>query len=84
MDRLIEEYGMEARQLLWKSLAYEAGVGNVSTQTVQCAMGTMDYCQCVAYWKGWVSPSTAKNQLEFATVILQRSPNPDNWKHTVF
>ena len=31
MDRLIEEYGMEAHQLSWKSLAYEAEIENVST-----------------------------------------------------
>ena len=84
MDRLIEAYGVEARQLSWKSLAYKAEVENVSTRTIQCAMGTMDCRQCAACRKGWVSPSTVKNQLEFATIVLQHYPNPDDWKRIWF
>ena len=47
MDRLIEEYDMEARQLSWKSLAYEAEIENVSTRIIQRAMGAMGCRQCV-------------------------------------
>ena len=34
MDRLIEAYGVEARQLSWKPLAYKAKIENVSTRTI--------------------------------------------------
>lgn len=84
MDKIIEEFGMEARQLSWESLAYEAGIEDVCARTVQRAMGTMGYRQCVACRKGWCNPSTAKDRIEFAKIMLQRYPEPDDWKPVRF
>ena len=84
MDRIIEEYGEEARQLSWQALAFEAGCKEVSGRTVQRAMGTMGYRQCVACRKEWVNPSNWKYRVEYAKIMLERYPNPEDWKNVRF
>ena len=42
-------------------------------------MGTMEYHKCIACRRGWVNEKTRKDRLEYATVMLQRYPNPQDW-----
>lgn len=41
--------------------------------------GTMEYHKCIACRMGWVNKKTRKDRLEYATVMLQRYPNPQDW-----
>ncbi|KAI5805098.1 hypothetical protein EDC01DRAFT_642001 [Geopyxis carbonaria] len=84
MDKIIEDWGIEARQLTWQALAYEAGIEDVSENTIRKAMGTLDYHQCIACRKGYVNPSTAKDRLQFSKVMLERYPDPDDWTNLRF
>lgn len=78
MERVLETEGMEVRDLTWKQLGYEVGL-ECSDRTIQRAMGTMDYHKCVACRKGWVSESTAKPRVEWATVMKKRYPDKKDW-----
>jgi len=80
MESIIWEYGYQARTLSWQGLALEAGIppGSVSTRTIERAMGTLDYRKCIAYKKGFISPSNAKRRIEAAKIALQYRPLPEN------
>ena len=50
-----------------------------SGRTIRKAMGAMEYHKCIACRRGWVNEKTRKNRLEYATVMLQRYPSPQDW-----
>ena len=79
MERVLETEGMEARSLTWEQLGFEVGL-EVSGRTIERAMGTMDYHKCIACLRGWVNPRTAQHRVEWATIMLERYPNPTDWE----
>jgi len=80
MDRILQEVGWEARQLSWADLAYEVGIEGVHPRTIQRALGTMDYRQCIACRKGWASRKLAGQRVEFSTTQLHLRPTPQDWR----
>jgi hypothetical protein len=54
MDRILQEHGIEGRQLSWEALGWEAGLEDISSATIKRAMGSMNYYKFVACRKGWV------------------------------
>ncbi|KAH7394815.1 hypothetical protein BKA66DRAFT_567205 [Pyrenochaeta sp. MPI-SDFR-AT-0127] len=85
MDRIIKEVGFEARKLTWLELAFEAGVEGVSARTISRAMGnTMSYSKCIACQKRWVNDSTACARKSWASAMLQRYPDAEDWHRVRF
>ena len=83
MERILETEGIEARSYTWEQLGFEVGLECLG-RTVQRAMGTMNYHKCIACRRGWVNKKTAKDRMDWATVMLQRYPRPDDWHRVRF
>ena len=83
MERILETEGIEARAYTWEQLGYEVGL-ECSGRTIKKAMGTIDYHKCIACRRGWVNEKTRKDRLEYATIMLQRYPNPQDWYRVRF
>lgn len=83
MEQILESHEFESRALTWEQLGYEAGL-DVAGRTIQRAMGTMDYHKCIACRKGWVNNRTKQRRLEWATLMLDRYPQPSDWKNIRF
>lgn len=83
IERLLETEGIEARYYTWEQLGFEVGLGG-SGRTVQRAMGTMDYHKCIACRRGWVNGKTAKDRMNWATVMLDKYPHPEDWHRICF
>lgn len=83
MERIVETEGIEARAYKWEQLEYGVGLES-SGRTIRKAMETMEYHKCMACRRGWVNEKTRKDRLEYATVMLQRYPNPQDWYRARF
>lgn len=83
MERILETEGIEARSYIWEQLGFEVGL-ECSGRIVQRAMGTMDYHMCIACRRGWVNQKTAKNRMNWASVMLERYPEPKDWYRVRF
>ena len=77
-DRYLQDLGWEARVLTWDQLAYELDLG-VCGETLKDALGSTDYHKCIACTKGWVSQKVARRRKEYAEVMLDRYPTPEDW-----
>lgn len=67
-----------ARSHMGSNLATKVGL-ECKGRTIQKAMGTMDYHKCRACRKGWVNEKLAQRRVEYATVMLERYPEPKDW-----
>ena len=47
-------------------------------------MGTMDYQKCIACTRGWVNKRTAGKRLDWARYMLEKYPEPNDWKCVCF
>ncbi|KAI5787122.1 hypothetical protein EDC01DRAFT_729216 [Geopyxis carbonaria] len=83
MEEIIEENGREGHRLSWNALAHEAGV-EASETTVRLTMGVMNFRHCKTCKKKWVNPSTAEHRVDWSRVMLERYPDPDDWKDVRF
>ena len=83
MERILETEGIEGRGLTWSQLGYEIGL-DCSGQTIQRAMGTMDYHKCLSCRRGWVNNKTAAHRVEWAQVMLNRYPESEDWHKVRF
>jgi len=84
MDKILQAGDVQDRAMTWDTLAYEAGLENVSARTVKNTMGSLDYHKCVACQKAYVSPHLAERRKAWAKTMLERYPNPEDWKHVRF
>ena len=82
MERILEE-GVEGRAFTWKQLGFEIGL-ECSDRTIQRAMGTMEYHQCIACKRGWVNENTRKRRIEWASIMLAKYPEPIDWNRVRF
>ena len=64
-------------------LGFKAQV-EASEATIQRAMGILQYHKCFACQRGWQSPSSKKNRVQFAESMLARYPNPEDWDRVRF
>lgn len=83
MEQVLETESMKGRTLTWKQMGTEAGVEGC-TRTIKNAIGSMDYYQCVACQRGWQSPASAKNRVEYATMMLLKYREPEDWDRIRF
>jgi transposase len=83
IERLIWTNGYDGRVLSWESLKFEAAV-NASAHTIQRYFLTMGYRRCVACRKGFISDAIAAKRVKFATDMLTKYPNPEDWRHVRF
>lgn len=87
--RDLETEGIEARVYLYmgEQLGYELWL-ECSGRTIRKAMGAMEYYKCITCRRGWVSEKkkkkTRKDRLGYATIMLQRYPNPQDWYRVRF
>jgi hypothetical protein len=85
MDEFIQSHGYDARVLTWLQLADACEIYGLSTRTIARAMGNnFHYSQCIACRHAWVSPSAARNRLQFATTMLNVYPTPESWHRVRF
>lgn len=77
MEQILETEDIEARAYTWEQLGFEVGL-ECSGRTVQRAMGTMDYHKCNACSRGWVNEKIAKDRMNWATVMPEKYPQPEN------
>ena len=54
-ERIVTSNEKHRRQISWNELALQADI-DCSARTIERAMGSLNYRQCIAYRKGWVSP----------------------------
>jgi hypothetical protein len=80
MDRILQDYAMDGRILTWVQLAFEAGIEDISEDTVRRHMGSLYYRKCLACKKGWVSKSTANHQVDWACTQLSLHPDLEYWR----
>ncbi len=80
MERLLEA---ESRVYTWEELGKEVGL-ECSSRTVQRAMGTMDFHRCISCRRGWCNSKIAQQRMEWAGVMLQRYPQPQDWSQVRF
>ena len=83
MEQILETEGIEARAYTWEQLEFEVGL-ECSGRTAQRAMGTMDYHKCIACTRGWVNEKTARDRMNWATVMPEKCPQPENWHRVRF
>ncbi len=83
MKQILEMEGIDARANTWEQLGYEVGLEYIG-RTIRKAMGTIEYHKCIAGRRGWVNGKTRKDQLEYATVMLQRYHNSQDWYRVRF
>ena len=48
------------------------------------AMGTMNYNKCIACRREWVNEKTAKDCLNWGTVMHDKYPQPEDWHRVRF
>ena len=82
-EMILWRCGQEGRALTWQDLAIEAGL-DVSGRTLQRHMVHMGYRRCLACRKGWVTAEVAAGRVEFATRMLAKYPDPEDWYHVRF
>ena len=69
--------------MTWLQLGFEAQV-DASEATIKRVMGSLDYHKCLACQRGWQSPSSKKNRVEYAKYMLERYPEPEDWDRVRF
>ena len=69
MEKNLENEGLEGRGLTWSQLGFEAQV-DASEAPIKCVTGSLDYHKCLACQRGWQSPSSKKNRVEYANTCL--------------
>ncbi|KAK5651023.1 hypothetical protein OQA88_1807 [Cercophora sp. LCS_1] len=75
MEKVIWEHGIEGRMLSYQGLLMEAGVDKeVSTRTVQRALGQRDWRRCVACTRSFVNSKLAERRVEEARRSLEYRP----------
>lgn len=83
MERILETEGIEAQAYTWEQLGYEVGL-ECSGRTIRTAMGTMEYHKCIACRRCWVNEKTRKDRFEYATVVLHRCFDRQDWYRVRF
>lgn len=69
--------------MTWSQLAEELDLG-VSGKTIKRHMGSMDSHKCIACSKGWMSQKLAQKRKEWATIMLDKYPKPEDWHRVRF
>ena len=64
MDQILQTTGHEGRALTWKQLGLEANV-EAFYKTIKNTMGSLQYHKCIACQRGWQSPASKKNRVEY-------------------
>ena len=75
METILENEGLEGRGLMWEQLGIEAGI-EASKLTIKNTMGSLDYHKGLACQRGWQSPRSCANRVEYA---LEKYPAPEDW-----
>ena len=57
----------------------EAGLEDVSVGTIQHTVGWLDYFKCVACTGKWANRNLATQRVNYATMMLDRYPEPEDW-----
>jgi len=85
MEKVIWDHGIEGRMLSYQALLMEAGVDkDVSTRTIQRALGQRDWRRCVACTRSFVNNKLAEKRVEEARKSLECRPEPKDWHDVRF
>ncbi len=77
MEWILENEGLERRAFTWQQLRFEMGL-DVSDATIRRTIGTIDYHKCLACQRGWQTPKYAANRVQYAKVMLEKRPEPED------
>ncbi len=77
LEQVLETEGIEARFYIWDQLGFEGGL-KFSRCKVHRVMGTMDYHKCIALRREWMNEKTAKDRMNWATVMLDKYVHPED------
>ena len=78
MEKILENEGLDGRSLTWMQLGFEAQI-EASEATIGKAMGTLEYHKCLACQRGWQSPTSKKNRVQYAKLMLARYRDLKDW-----
>ena len=78
MEIILENEGLEGRGLTWEQLGMEAGI-KATKLTIKNTMGSLDYQKCLACQRVWQSPRNCANRMEYARIMLEKYPEPEDW-----
>lgn len=56
----------------------EAGI-EATKLTIKNIMGSFNYHKCLACQRGWQSPRSCANRMEYARIKLEKYPEPEDW-----
>ena len=62
---ILENEGLEGRGLTWEQLGMDVGI-EATKLTIKNTMGSLDYHKCLACQRGWQSPRSCANRMEYA------------------
>ena len=77
IERILQKKGIKARAMTQEQLGYEVRL-ECTGKTVKNAMGSMHYCKCVAYKKGWVNEKTARDWKSWVEVMKEKYSRPED------
>lgn len=78
METILENEGLEGRGFRWEQLGMEAGI-KATKLTIKNIMGSFNYHKCLACQRGWQSPRSCANRMEYARIMLEKYPEPEDW-----
>ena len=85
IERFIDNNGFDGRTVPWAGLPAAAGLDiDVCGETVRRAVKDLDLRMCVACEKKYTSPRLRERRADYARVMLERYPRPEDWRHIRF
>lgn len=85
LESLIESEGFDGRTTPWAAMPAAAGLDiQCSGETIRRAMKTRDFRICISCQKQYVSPQLAATREEHSRRMLEKYPDPADWRHIRF
>ena len=85
IERFIDNNGLDGRTIPWAGLPTAAGLDiGYHGETVRRAVKDLNLRMCIACEQKYASPRLRERRVEYARVMLERYPEPENWRHVRF
>jgi hypothetical protein len=85
IERFIDDNGFDGRTVPWAGIPAAMGLDlNVSGETIRRAVKDLNLRMCIACEKRYTSPHLRERRSEYARVMLERYPQPQDWRHIRF
>ena len=85
IEKFIDDNGFDGRTIPWAGLPAAAGLDvECHGETVRRAVKDLNLRMCIACEKKYTSPRLRERRAEYARVMLERYPDPKDWRHIRF